>query len=82
MFVDDTLHYTRDVTFQEDHSRIRHKPGVLAALLRLQHTASQSVLNIQDMLPLSPEPMRSSSGTVESIEQPWAEVRSGVVDGL
>ena len=30
--VENTLHYTRDVTFQEDHSRIRHKPGVFARL--------------------------------------------------
>ena len=28
--VENTLHYTRDVTFQEDHSRIRHNPGVFA----------------------------------------------------
>ena len=27
-----TLHYTRDVTFQEDRSRIRHNPGVFARL--------------------------------------------------
>ena len=26
------LHYTRDVTFQEDQSRIRHNPGVFARL--------------------------------------------------
>ena len=30
--VENTLHYTRDVTFQEDQSRIRHKPGVFARL--------------------------------------------------
>jgi len=30
--VENTLHYTRDVTFQEDHSRIRHNPGVFARL--------------------------------------------------
>ena len=28
--VENTLHYTRDVTFQEDHSRIRHNPGGFA----------------------------------------------------
>ena len=28
--VENTLHYTRDVTFQEDQSRIRHNPGVFA----------------------------------------------------
>ena len=27
-----TLHYTRDVTFQEDQSRIRRNPGVFARL--------------------------------------------------
>ena len=27
-----SLHYTRDVTFQEDQSRIRHNPGVFARL--------------------------------------------------
>jgi predicted transposase YbfD/YdcC len=30
--VENTLHYTRDVTFQEDQSRIRHNPGVFARL--------------------------------------------------
>jgi predicted transposase YbfD/YdcC len=30
--IENTLHYTRDVTFQEDHSRIRHNPGVFARL--------------------------------------------------
>ena len=30
--VENTLHYTRDVTFQEDRSRIRHNPGVFARL--------------------------------------------------
>jgi predicted transposase YbfD/YdcC len=30
--VENTLHYTRDVTFQEDLSRIRHNPGVFARL--------------------------------------------------
>ena len=48
--VENTLHYTRDVTFQEDHSPNRQaQAGRLcqATLLRLQHTASQSVLNIQ-----------------------------------
>ena len=34
--VENTLHYTRDVTFQEDRSRIRHNPGVFARL-RLNH---------------------------------------------
>jgi predicted transposase YbfD/YdcC len=30
--VENTLHYTRDVTFQEDHSRIRQNPGIFARL--------------------------------------------------
>ena len=30
--VENTLHYTRDVTFQEDQSRIRRNPGVFARL--------------------------------------------------
>jgi hypothetical protein len=30
--IENTLHYTRDVTFQEDQSRIRHNPGVFARL--------------------------------------------------
>lgn len=30
--VENTLHYTRDVTFQEDRSRIRCNPGVFARL--------------------------------------------------
>jgi len=30
--VENALHYTRDVTFHEDQSRIRHKPGVFARL--------------------------------------------------
>lgn len=30
--IENTLHYTRDVTFQEDLSRIRHNPGVFARL--------------------------------------------------
>lgn len=30
--VENTLHYTRDVTFQEDLSRIRYNPGVFARL--------------------------------------------------
>jgi hypothetical protein len=30
--VENTLHYTRDVTFQEDQSRIRHNPGIFARL--------------------------------------------------
>jgi len=30
--VENALHYTRDVTFQEDQSRIRHKPSVFARL--------------------------------------------------
>ena len=31
-YVENKLHYTRDVTFQEDQSRIRHNPGVFARL--------------------------------------------------
>jgi predicted transposase YbfD/YdcC len=30
--VENSLHYTRDVTFQEDQSRIRYNPGVFARL--------------------------------------------------
>ena len=30
--IENQLHYTRDVTFQEDQSRIRHNPGVFARL--------------------------------------------------
>lgn len=30
--VENKLHYTRDVTFQEDQSRIRHNPGIFARL--------------------------------------------------
>jgi predicted transposase YbfD/YdcC len=30
--IENTLHYTRDVTFHEDQSRIRHNPGVFARL--------------------------------------------------
>jgi predicted transposase YbfD/YdcC len=30
--IENTLHYTRDVTFQEDRSRIRHNPGVFARI--------------------------------------------------
>jgi hypothetical protein len=30
--IENTLHYTRDVTFQEDQSRIRHNPGIFARL--------------------------------------------------
>ncbi len=30
--VENTLHYTRDVTFREDQSRIRHNPGIFARL--------------------------------------------------
>jgi hypothetical protein len=30
--IENTLHYTRDVTFQEDQSRIRHNPGIFARI--------------------------------------------------
>ena len=30
--IENRLHYTRDVTFQEDQSRIRHNPGIFARL--------------------------------------------------
>jgi predicted transposase YbfD/YdcC len=30
--IENTLHYTRDVTFQEDRSRIRCNPGVFARI--------------------------------------------------
>jgi predicted transposase YbfD/YdcC len=30
--IENTLHYTRDVTFQKDQSRIRHNPGIFARL--------------------------------------------------
>jgi predicted transposase YbfD/YdcC len=30
--IENRLHYTRDVTFHEDQSRIRHKPGIFARL--------------------------------------------------
>src|SRR5665213_3839827 len=30
--IENKLHYIRDVTFQEDQSRIRHNPGVFARL--------------------------------------------------
>jgi hypothetical protein len=30
--IENKLHYTRDVTFQEDQSRIRHNPGVFARI--------------------------------------------------
>jgi len=31
-YVENKLHYTRDVTFREDQSRIRHNPGVFARI--------------------------------------------------
>ena len=31
-YIENKLHDTRDVTFQEDQSRIRHNPGVFARL--------------------------------------------------
>ena len=31
-YVENKLHYARDVTFQEDQSRIRHNPGVFARI--------------------------------------------------
>ena len=31
-YIENKLHYTRDVTFQEDQSRIRHNPGIFARL--------------------------------------------------
>ena len=73
--VENTLHYTRDVTFREDHSRIRHNPGIFARLRSfayniLRRNRLQRSARI-DMLPRLPEPMRYSSGTsVESVEQP------------
>jgi predicted transposase YbfD/YdcC len=30
--IENKLHYTRDVTFQQDQSRIRHNPGIFARL--------------------------------------------------
>jgi predicted transposase YbfD/YdcC len=35
--VENKLHYTRDVTFQEDQSRIRHNPGVFARIRSLAY---------------------------------------------
>ena len=35
--VENTLHYTRDVTFQEDRSRIRHNPGIFARIRSIGH---------------------------------------------
>ena len=53
-----------------------------ATLLRLQHTASQSVLNIQSGSlgwPLSPEPAPSSGNSVESVEQPASRSSRAVI---
>jgi hypothetical protein len=46
--IENTLHYTRDVTFQEDRSRIRCNPGVFARIRSwLQYPAAKSDQNIQ-----------------------------------
>jgi len=37
--VENTLHYTRDVTFQEDQSRIRHNPGIFARVRSFAYNA-------------------------------------------
>ena len=73
--VENTLHYTRDVTFQEDHSRIRNKPGVFARLRsfaynilrpispkRSQHRFAAALAGANALL---------NGTSVESVEQPW-----------
>jgi hypothetical protein len=39
--IENTLHYTRDVTFREDHSRIRHNPGIFARMRSFAYTILQ-----------------------------------------
>ena len=72
--VENSLHYTRDVTFQEDQSRIRHNPGVFARLRSFAYCVAirlQPSIRIA-MPPLSAASTNSSSGaSVESVEQPW-----------
>jgi len=53
--IENTLHYSRDVTFREDHSRIRHNPGVFARLRSFAYNISMHC---------------SSCASVESVEQP------------
>ena len=75
--VENSLHYTRDVTFQEDQSRIRHNPGVFARLRSFAYNIlrrNQTSTFNQDRWdePLSAVSTHSSSGpSVESVEQPW-----------
>jgi predicted transposase YbfD/YdcC len=39
--IENRLHYTRDVTFREDQSRIRHNPGVFARLRSFAYNVLQ-----------------------------------------
>ena len=70
------LHYTRDVTFQEDQSRIRHNPGVFARL----RTFAYNVLRRNQTSHVQSGPIRRrsrrgsmhcpSGASVESVETP------------
>src|SRR5208282_58736 len=43
--IENTLHYTRDVTFREDQSRIRHNPGIFARLEQFPTGWNRDVLS-------------------------------------
>lgn len=39
--IENRLHYVRDVSFREDHCRVRHQPGKLARLRSIAHNIIQ-----------------------------------------
>lgn len=39
--IENRLHYVRDVSFREDHCRVRHQPGTLARLRTIAHNIIQ-----------------------------------------
>jgi predicted transposase YbfD/YdcC len=44
--IENTLHYTRDVTFQEDQSRIRCNPGVFARIRSFYPDSTEIRINL------------------------------------
>jgi len=70
-----SLYYTRDVTFQEDQSRIRHNLGVFGRLRSFANNIlprhQTSTFNQDRYAPALDASQHSSSGALEHLHPDW-----------
>jgi predicted transposase YbfD/YdcC len=65
--IENKLHYTRDVTFREDQSRIRHNPGIFARL----RSFAYNILQRNRTATFSQERYAAALGGLDALLKLW-----------